>query len=62
MQYPEFQYNTMALQLTGETSGIAAGDYTAVFTPKEGYEWDTEPIGTSRSIPWKINNAVIKKK
>lgn len=62
VQYPEFQYNTMALQLTGETSGIAAGDYTAVFTPKEGYEWDTEPIGTSRSIPWKINNAVIKKK
>ena len=61
-QYPTFNYDSVALQMTGETSGVAAGNYTAVFTPKEGYDWSEDPKGTAKSVPWTINSAVIKKK
>ena len=61
-QYPNFNYNSLAVDMTGETSGIDARDYTAVFTPKEGFEWEEEPKGSVRAVPWTINTAVIKKK
>lgn len=51
-------YNPETLDLSGTTEGTDAGEYQAIFTPKEGYTWsggDTEP----KTVTWKIGRASI---
>ena len=51
-------YNTTALTIGGDTTGTNAGEYTATFTPKEGYHWSGG--GTeAKSVTWTIGRAVI---
>lgn len=51
-------YNTTALTIGGATTGTNAGEYTATFTPKEGYHWSGG--GTeAKSVTWTIGRAVI---
>ena len=49
-------YDSTKMTLSGTTSGINAGTYTAKFTPKGGYCW---PDGTTDtvSVTWKIGKA-----
>ena len=47
------------LTVTGNT-GVNAGDYTATFTPQEGWKWDpsiTEDVFGSVSVSWQIAKA-----
>lgn len=46
-------YNKAEIAISGDTSGVHAGDYTTVFTPSENYQWidgGYEPY----SVTWSI--------
>ena len=49
-------YNSAKMTMSGVTSGINAGSYTAVFTPKTGYNW-TDGTSTAKNVTWKIGKA-----
>lgn len=51
-------YDTAALELSGVTSGTAAGTYTAIFTPKDGYTW-SDGTTDAKEVTWSIGRAVI---
>ena len=51
-------YNTTALTIGGATTGTNAGEYTATFTPKEGYHWSGGST-EAKSVTWTIGRAVI---
>ena len=51
-------YNATALAMSGETAGTNAGEYTAVFTPAEGYKWG-DGTNDARSVTWTIQRAII---
>lgn len=59
-QTPEWNnYNAEKLDISGDTSATAAGTYTAVFTPKEGYLWE-DNTKTGKSVTWTIDKVVIE--
>lgn len=51
-------YDTEKLTIGGTTSGTNAGNYTATFTPKEGYEW-ADGTKTAKSVTWTISKASL---
>ncbi|MCM1295509.1 MAG: Ig-like domain-containing protein [Muribaculaceae bacterium] len=51
-------FDTEKLEISGATSGTDAGEYTAIFTPKEGYMWDDETT-EGRSVIWTIGRASL---
>lgn len=58
-QYPQWaDYDPNKLNITGETSGTNAGEYTVLFTPADNYIWND---GTADSIPvtWEIQKLGI---
>lgn len=51
-------YDPEKLTIGGDYSGVDAKEYTATFTPKEGFEWGdgtTEP----KSVTWRILRATV---
>ena len=48
-------YDATKMTVTGNT-GTNADTYTAVFTPKDGYQWSDESI-TGKSVTWTIGKA-----
>ena len=57
-QSPTWNSNYVPEKMTmsGTTSGINAGSYTATFTPKAGYTW-TDGTSMAKSVTWKIGKA-----
>lgn len=51
-------YNPEALTLSGTTSGVNAGSYSAVFTPKQGYTWG-DGSAEPKTVIWTIGRASI---
>ena len=51
-------YNTTALTIGGAITGTNAVEYTATFTPKEGYHWSGGSTEAKR-VTWTIRRAVI---
>lgn len=49
-------YDTDKLTISGQTSGTAAGDYTAKFTPKSNYQW-ADGTTTEKPAEWSISKA-----
>ncbi len=59
-QFPVWNnFNEKQLSISGQTSGINAGEYTAVFTPNSGYNWDDLSV-TPVSVKWNIQRKPIK--
>lgn len=50
-------YDSEQLEISGDVNGTNAGTYTAVFTPKAGYEWSDG--SESKSVQWTIGKAAI---
>lgn len=46
------------LTIGGDYSGVDVGEYTATFTPKEGYEW-ADGTTAAKSVTWRILRASI---
>ena len=53
-------YNPETLTIGGTTKGTDAGNYTATFTPKEGYTWG-DGTNTTKEVTWSIGRATITK-
>lgn len=51
-------YDPNVLTIGGTTSGTNAGNYSATFTPKEGYRW-ADGTTTAKTIRWTINRAIV---
>ena len=49
-------YESTKLTLGGPTSGIAAGNYNATFTPKEDYQWQDGSVA-AKNAAWAIQKA-----
>lgn len=49
-------YDSAKLTLSGDTSAVNAGSYTAEFTPTSNYKWDDGTIGI-KTVPWSIAKA-----
>lgn len=49
-------YDSTKLTLGGTTSGTAAGNYNATFTPKENYQWQDGSV-TAKNAAWAIQKA-----
>lgn len=49
-------YESTKLTLGGTTSGTAAGNYNATFTPKENYRWQDGSV-TAKNAAWAIQKA-----
>ena len=49
-------YDAGKMTIGGNTSATNAGEYTATFTPKEGYCWSDGTLGT-KSVQWNIGKA-----
>lgn len=49
-------YDADKMTIGGNTSATNAGEYTATFTPKEGYRWSDGPLET-KSVQWSIAKA-----
>lgn len=49
-------YESTKLTLGGTTSGTAAGNYNATFTPKENYQWQDGSV-TAKNAAWAIQKA-----
>lgn len=47
-------YNTTQLTISGDTNGINAGTYTAIFTPTNNYCWENQSVAPI-SVNWTIN-------
>lgn len=54
-QYPAWSnYSSDQLTISGDTSGVNAGTYTATFTPKSGYKWNDNTLA-GKSVNWIIS-------
>ena len=54
---PEWNdYIPLRMTMSGVTSGINAGSYTATFTPKGNYKW-TDGTSETKNVTWKIGKA-----
>ena len=54
---PEWNdYIPSRMTMSGVTSGINAGSYTATFTPKDNYKW-TDGTSETKNVTWKIGKA-----
>lgn len=51
-------YNPETLAISGVTTATDAGEYQAIFTPKEGYTWSGEDT-SPKTVTWKIGRASI---
>ena len=51
-------YDSAKLEMSGDTSGTNAGNYTAKFTPKSNYQWSDGSI-TAKNANWKIGKATL---
>ena len=51
-------YDTAKMTIGGDTSGIAAGDYTATFTPTGNYKWSDGSTG-AKSVTWTITSVLV---
>lgn len=51
-------YDPEKLTIGGDYSGVDVGEYTATFTPKEGYAWADETT-TAKSVTWRILRASV---
>lgn len=51
-------YNPLELDISNDTSGVNAGDYTATFTPNKNCEW-SDHTSTSKNVPWTIGRFSI---
>lgn len=49
-------FDTNALTISGITTGTNAGTYTAIFTPKEKYQW-SDGTTTAKEVTWTIGRA-----
>lgn len=49
-------YESTKLTMGGTTSGIAAGNYNATFTPKENYQWQDGSVA-AKNAAWAIQKA-----
>ena len=49
-------YESTKLTMGGTTSGIAAGNYNATFTPKEDYQWQDGSVA-AKNAAWAIQKA-----
>lgn len=49
-------YDSAKLTLGGTTSGTAAGNYNATFTPKENYQWQDGSVA-AKNAAWAIQKA-----
>lgn len=49
-------FDTNALTISGTTTGTNAGTYTAIFTPKENYQW-SDGTTTAKEVTWTIGRA-----
>lgn len=49
-------YDTNKMTIGGETTGKAAKEYSATFTPKDDYCW-SDGTTTAKIVKWKINQA-----
>lgn len=57
--YPSWQnFNPNQLVMSGQTSGVNAGTYTASFTPTKNYKWSDNTV-VAKDVNWNINAAVI---
>lgn len=52
-------FNPDVLEIDGDTTGTNAGEYTATFTPKEGYTW-SDGTTAARTVTWIIGRAAIE--
>lgn len=50
-------YDTNKMTIGGDTSGTAAGEYTATFTPTSNYKWSDGSTG-GKTASWTIGKAV----
>ena len=58
-QSPEWNnFNVNLLDISGDTSGIDAGTYEVLFTPKEEYKW-ADDTSDPKTVTWVINRAII---
>lgn len=51
-------YDSDKLTISGDTSGTDVDEYTAIFTPKSGYQW-FDGTTASKSVSWFITVAVL---
>lgn len=51
-------YDSNALDISGDTTGIDAGTYTVTFTPTENYTW-SDGTSTGKTATWIIQRAQI---
>ena len=49
-------YDSTAMTISGQTNGVNAGDYTATFTPNDGYCW-SDGTKTAKTVSWSIGKA-----
>lgn len=58
-QSPQWRdFDPAQLDISGQTSGINAGTYTAVFTPKSGRKW-ADGTTTPKDVAWNIGRAEV---
>lgn len=56
-RYPSWaNYDSEELSISGTTSAINAGSYTATFTPKANYRW-ADGTTTAKNVTWTIGKA-----
>lgn len=54
-QSPEWMgYNEEMLEMSGDLTGIHAGEYTTIFTPTDNYQWSDSSI-EPLSLSWEID-------
>lgn len=51
-------FDTEKLTIGGQTTGTNVGEYSATFTPKEGFKWP-DGTNTAKTVKWKIVRATI---
>lgn len=56
-QSPQWNFNPLAVAITGTLSGVDAGDYPVEFTLKEGWCWDDYGTNEPRQGTWTISKA-----
>ena len=51
-------YDTSKMTIGGDTSGTAAGEYTATFTPTSNYKWSDGSTG-AKEVKWTIISVLV---
>ena len=51
-------YDTNKMTIGGDTSGMAAGEYTATFTPTSNYKWSDGSTG-AKEVKWTIISVLV---